>query len=294
MIAAVLDIIKLLILAVVVAGIVVSLTFLTAPGNTTPPTQAGLSNATIAQLKGSQLYHSLSSPNQISLSTLSPASNSSSDYNVTYSGSVSFTGSISGIAVPLSFPVFVSNQKAANDSKILMALNSVPIIGNLNLSIVKLNGTIYTCTPSNVFSKNLTYQCTQSQTFSQGPLSLFTLSGSSINVSVTQLYPSSYNSTPCVYMNSTFSLPKEGADGIISSIAIVGGSNKGPISSISGTLASCISPDNNLPLTLNMVLVVQQTNSSTSFKISMVQTSSNQQVSDASIRSLPGEIINPT
>lgn len=293
MIAAVLDIIKLLILAVVVAGIVVALTFLTAPGNTTPPTQLGLSNATIAQLKSSQLYQSLSAPHAISLSTLSPSQNSSSSYNATYSGSVSFTGSISGIAVPLSFPVSVINQRSSNDSKMLMALSSVPIIGDLNLSVVKLNSTLYTCAPGNVFSKNLTYECTQSPAMSPGPLSLFTLTGSSINVTVNQLYPSSYNSVPCVYMNSTFSVPKDGAGGLISSIAIVGGSNKGPISSINGNLASCISPIDDLPLTLSMVLVIQQTNSSTSLKISMVQDSNNQLVSDASIRALPGEVTNP-
>ncbi|MDE1869632.1 MAG: hypothetical protein KGH71_01435 [Candidatus Micrarchaeota archaeon] len=294
MIGLVLDIVKLLILAVVVAGIVVSLTFLTAPGNTVPASSTGLSDATVAQLKGTQLYRSLSSPNPISLSTLSPAGNSSSNYNATYSGTVSFTGSISGISVPLSFPVSVVSQKYANDSRIEMALSGVPLVGNLNLSLVKLNGTIYTCTPNNILSKNVTYECSQSPSSSSNALSLFTLTGSSMNVTITQLYPSSYNSVPCIYMNSTFSIPKEGADGIISSIALVGGSNKGPVSSINGTLSSCISPSDDLPLTLGMVLLVQQTNSSTSFKVSMVQVSNNQNVADSSIRALPGTLINPT
>lgn len=284
-------IIKLALVAIVIVGAVTVATYLTSSANIPPPSNLNSSNnATIQALKSTQLYQDLSSNRVIALSTLSQAQNSSENYNATYSGTVSYTGSISGIAVPLKFPITVQNQRFSNDSSIRIALRNVPLISHVNFSIIKFNGSIYDCAPNSVFSKNITYSCGQQQDQSSAPLNIFSLTGSGINVTVTNLYPSQYNGTPCVYVNSTFQISKSQSNGFLNSLASINGGQQNATSDTTGTLDSCINPANNLALTLNVGVVIKQTNSSTSLKISMAQVSNNNNVLDSQIRELPGPI----
>lgn len=284
---------KLVLLAVVVVGAVVVVTYVTSPATTAPAANLNSSNnASVQALKATALYQQLSTARQLSLSTLVQSQNSSQNYNATYSGTVSYKGSISGIAIPLSFPISVQNQRFANDSRIQVALRNVPLISNVNFSIIKLGHTLYTCSPNSLFSKNITYSCDSQQDDSNSTLGIFSLASSGLNVTINNVYPSQFGTTPCVFMNSSFVLPHGKSNAFLGSLASIGGTSSSSNSSTSGTLASCIDPSTNLPLTLDLSIQMKETNSTTSLGISMTQSSNNNIVSDAAIMQLPGTVSN--
>ncbi|MDE1846317.1 MAG: hypothetical protein KGH53_03500 [Candidatus Micrarchaeota archaeon] len=293
MIGVALNIIKLLVVLIVVAGAVVAVTYLSAPSTAAPANLGAASSAAVLALKNTHLYQTLSTNKVVTLSSLVPAQNASQNYNLSYSGTVTYAAVVSGVSVPITFPIALTNQRFGNDSRIVLALSKIPLISNLNLSLVKLGSKLYTCAPTNIFSKNLTYACSQSTSASPNALGLFYLAGTGLNLTINNFYPTLQGTTPCIYMNSTFGIAGTNARNSLGSLSSVGGAvNTGSISSINGTLQSCLQSPSNLPLTLNIAVAVRQTNSTTNIKVALIQVTNNTAVSDSAIRALPGNVVN--
>jgi len=246
------------------------------------PDLSASTSAAVSQLKGSTLYQSLSQ-GQLTPSMLSEPQNQSPQFNVTYSGKALITAKIGGVSVPVAVPVIVNNQKFGNDSRIWASLTGLPVIGDLNVSLIRLGAVTYLCAPSNPLNKSSAPQCSQRWGGNSSTLTLFnilSLITSNMTLSVSSYYPSEYNQISCIFMNSTLILGEQSSG--------LGSSSQG-----SGNLQSCIAPQDNLPVTFAFSFDANNKNSTvSSVMLNLVQSSSSSVVSDAAIRALPAPVTN--
>ncbi|MDE1762422.1 MAG: hypothetical protein KGH59_04900 [Candidatus Micrarchaeota archaeon] len=261
--------------------------------NNPAPTLPNLSvsgDPSVKQLEASPIYQTLSTQTHVNSALLSATQpNAPDQYNLTYSGKISMVASIHGAPVPIGVPISITNLKYANDSKLAVSLTSIPVVGSINASIVKLGDSVYACAPQNPLSKNSTYSCFSQPPTSMNSLTLFYLV-QGLNLTVNHVYPSEYAGTSCAAMNSTFVIPIGEVRPFLSQLSFLNGIvNVSAINGIDGSLQSCISSVG-LPVTADMSLSLYSQSATSTLQLTLAQSAVGTAASDSSIRQLPGPV----
>ena len=261
--------------------------------NNPAPTLPNLSvsgDQSVKQLESSQIYQTLSTQSHLSSALLSaPQPNAPSEYNITYSGKISMVANIHGAPVPIGVPIVITNLKYANDSELSASLTSIPAVGSINASVVKLGSLVYACAPQNPLSNNSTYSCFSQPPSSINSLTLFYLV-QGLNLTVYRVYPSEYAGTSCAAMNTTFVIPLSEVEPFLSQLSFLNGIiNVSSINGIDGSLQSCISSVG-LPVTADMSLRLYSQSSTSTMELALAQSAVGTAVSDSAIRRLPGPV----
>ncbi|MDE1856345.1 MAG: hypothetical protein KGH49_03890 [Candidatus Micrarchaeota archaeon] len=291
---AIAPLIIILIILLIGAGTVATY-YVYATSNPAPslPNLSGSTNSSIQSLASSPLYKSLSSQTNVNIANLSQTPTGALgtlQYNITYLGKISASVNVGGVSLPVIAPLAITNLRYANDSKLAISLSGVPVIGSVNASFVKLGNTIYTCSQQDLLNKSSGYVCSAKSDANVTNLTLYYLA-TGINATVNNVYPSEFDGTPCIFLNSSFAIPLSKVGPYLGQLSFLNGIlNVSSINGVNGVLQSCVSPASNLPLTAYLALYLSQPSTTTTVILSLSEVGIGGPVSDSSITTLPGPV----
>ena len=276
----------LLVAAAVVGGAYIALNNATFATTTVPQVSGqGLGSQSAAQqaLMQTHLYKSLAGSTHVNVASLVQpfnSTNASQIYNASYSGSAQITAKLGGISVPITVPIQISVQRYYNDSSTQVAISSIPVVGSKNITMVKLNSTLYTCTPSSLTSSSSPLNCSQSAVPQNSSIGILSVASSNLNLTVGSVSTGIYQGLPCVVLNTTFATQSNSSAQSASPLL---GSIGGFSSGLSGGINSCIYEPNYLPLTLAINAKIGSGANATTVAFTIHETSMNSQTSAQAI-----------
>jgi hypothetical protein len=214
-----------------------------------------------------------------------------SQFDVGYSGTA--TVSIDGIQLTL--PVNVGVARYYNDSRAQMAIEDIPLIGNVSAIQIRNGSAYYSCI-SGANSSKKGYQCS-AQGESNTVFNVFSLAANdsvagglgSTTMHFGAVNQSSYNGMPCTNREGYFNYTNStGLSNLNISSEIGQGIGIGNVSFL-----SCVSNQDRIPLTIYVYVTAKTGNTVTSAALQLGETDFSRSSSSA-ITALPGPTMNQT